>query len=259
MTHIAGGLRVVRKIALPGDCVVALCSPDAQPDKFPNWVHVLLWLFGAFLDVVYQAVHWLLIAALVALIVTHAHAGPVIPRQAVEHQRLLIREARAQWGLTAPTATFAAQIHQESRWRADAVSPAGAQGMAQFMPATARWMPEIAPHTGDPMPFNPAWSIRAMLVFDRWLWQRVQAETPCDRMAMTLAAYNGGLAWVQRDARLAAAHGFNPRRWWDHVETVNAGRNRAAFTENRGYPRRILLSIEDVYRRAGWGEGMCHD
>ena len=200
-----------------------------------------------------------IVVTLFVLFLSHAQANPVIPKRAVEHQRLLIREARAQWGLQAPVATFAAQIHQESHWRSDAVSHAGAQGLAQFMPATAKWLPSISPETGQPMPYNPAWSIRAMLIYDRWLYQRVHAQTDCDRMAMALAAYNGGLGWVQRDARLAAARGFDPRRWWNHVEAVNAGRSRAAFTENRGYPRRILLQIEDVYRSASWGEGMCHE
>jgi len=37
-----------------------------------------------------------------------------------------------------PADFFARLIWQESRFKADAVSPAGAQGVAQFMPATAR-------------------------------------------------------------------------------------------------------------------------
>ena len=188
-----------------------------------------------------------------------AHSAPSIPAQALQHRSQLIREARVQWGMSAPTATFAAQIHQESTWYADAVSPVGAQGLAQFMPSTARWLPTVAPDTGKPLPFNPGWSLRALVTYDRWLWQRVQAVTPCDRMAMTLAAYNGGLGWVQRDARLAAARGLDARRWWDNVETVNAGRNRAALTENRGYPRRILLTLEPAYMAAGWGMGMCSE
>ncbi|AAS95608.1 transglycosylase SLT domain-containing protein [Nitratidesulfovibrio vulgaris] len=199
----------------------------------------------------------LLVLALMWTSVTKA--APSIPAQALQHRYQLIREARVQWGMSAPTATFAAQIHQESTWNADAVSPVGAQGLAQFMPATARWLPQVAPDTGKPLPFNPAWSLRALVTYDRWLWQRVQAVTPCDRMAMTLAAYNGGLGWVQRDARLAAARGLDARRWWDNVETVNAGRNRAALTENRGYPRRILLTLEPAYMAAGWGGGICSE
>ncbi|HEU6436123.1 MAG TPA: transglycosylase SLT domain-containing protein [Nitratidesulfovibrio sp.] len=185
---------------------------------------------------------------------THA---ATIPREAKAYRSLLVRVARVEWGMAAPVATFAAQVHQESEWNPDAVSPVGAEGLAQFMPATARWLPQVAPQTGEPMPRNPAWALRAMVAYDRWLHERASAATPCDRMAMTLSAYNGGLGWVQRDARLAASRGFDPRRWWHHTESVNAGRSRAAFAENRGYPRRILHTLESMYEAAGWGAGSC--
>lgn len=72
----------------------------------------------------------LLVLALMWTSITKA--APSIPAQALQHCFQLIREARVQWGMSAPTATFAAQIHQESTWNADAVSPVGAQGLAQF-------------------------------------------------------------------------------------------------------------------------------
>ncbi len=196
------------------------------------------------------------LAALTFWDVASARAAE-IPREAKAYRSLLVRVARVEWGMTAPVATFAAQVHQESEWNPDAVSPVGAEGLAQFMPATAAWMPNIVPQTGEPNPRNPAWALRNMAGYDRWLHERVSAATPCDRMAKTLAAYNGGLGWVQRDARLAASRGFDPRRWWDNVESVNAGRSRAAFTENRGYPRRILHTLEPMYEASGWGAGSC--
>lgn len=179
-----------------------------------------------------------------------------IPRQALAHRAMLTREARAVWGLDAPVATFAAQIHQESAWREDAVSRAGAQGLAQFMPATAKWLPEVAPETGQPLPFSPSWAIRAMVTYDRWLWRRVSAATDCDRWAMTLAAYNGGLGWVRKDQALARAAGMNPGIW-SHVALHNAGRSAANFRENRAYPTRILDKWTPIYRAAGWGPGGC--
>ena len=149
-------------------------------------------------------------------IAVQAWAG-VIPTQAERYRALLIREARVIWGMDAPVATFAAQIHQESMWRADAVSRAGAQGLAQFMPATARWLPSVAPRTGEPLPLNPSWSIRAMLEYDRWLYQRIPAAPVCDRWAMTLSAYNGGLGWLRRDRALAAEYGLDSSRWERYV------------------------------------------
>lgn len=76
-------------------------------------------------------------------------------------------------------------------------------------------------------------------------------------MAMTLSAYNGGLGWLRRDVRLTKTFGLNPRLWWKHVETVNAGRAKWAIKENRGYPRRILFLLEPLYEKAGWGKGVC--
>jgi soluble lytic murein transglycosylase-like protein len=181
-----------------------------------------------------------------------------VPRQAKQHRALLTREARAVWGMDAPIATFAAQIHQESAWRENAVSHAGAQGLAQFMPATARWLPQVAPETGEPLPFSPSWAIRAMVTYDRWLYRRVGAWTDCDRWAFTLSAYNGGLGWVQRDKAVTRAKGMDPNTW-SHVALHNAGRSAANFRENRGYPTRILGPLTNLYRAAGWGKGACDD
>lgn len=200
----------------------------------------------------------------------YAQAGASVPENALRYRAELIRNARATWGLNAPVATFAAQIHQESRWRADAVSPVGAQGMAQFMPATARWIAEIYPSlascaaaasepdcAANKRPLNPGWALRALVIYDRYLWERIEAASPCERMAMTLSAYNGGLGWVNRDRRLAAASGANRLVWFDHIERFNAGRSAAAFRENRGYPQVILRTFEPRYVKAGFGQGVC--
>lgn len=54
-----------------------------------------------------------------------AHAQPV-PHLAARYKLTLLREAHSQWGLNAPVAALAAQVHQESGWRPDAVSRVGA-------------------------------------------------------------------------------------------------------------------------------------
>ena len=186
-----------------------------------------------------------------------AHAAEVtIPRAAQQYRATLVRAALATWGLDAPVAVFAAQVHTESWWRNDTVSHAGAQGLAQFMPATARWLPSVAPETGKPAPFNPGWSLRALCVYDKWLWDRVAGHDDFERMAFTLSAYNGGLGWVNRDRKKARALGLDDRVWFGSVENVNSGRGRAAFAENRQYPRRILKERQRAYIKAGWGRGI---
>ena len=186
-----------------------------------------------------------------------ANAADAIPQQAARYRADLTRCARLYWGFEAPVATFAAQVHQESRWREDARSPVGAQGLTQFMPATAKWMGNVDPELAGAQPFNPGWALRALAAYDRWLWERVRASTPCDRMAMALSAYNGGLGWIAKDKAMAARNGYEPLDWFDSVESFNSGRNAAAFRENRHYPRRILYELEPLYHDAGWGKGAC--
>lgn len=184
-----------------------------------------------------------------------AHAQ--VPSDAHPHRADLTRAARTQWGLDAPVADFAGQVHQESGWRPDAVSRVGAEGMAQFMPATARWWCDLhGMHGAECAPRNPTWALRALVGYDRWLWERIVGTADdCDRMAMTLSAYNGGLGWVQRDRALASSTGLDSSRYWGAVETVNAGRAAWAIRENRDYPRRILHRHAPHY--AAWGRSTC--
>jgi len=82
----------------------------------------------------------LIVVACLWLATCAAKAADHIPDEAQRQRSTLIRMARAEWGLDAPVAAFAAQLQQESGWQADAVSRVGARGMAQFMPSTARWV-----------------------------------------------------------------------------------------------------------------------
>lgn len=187
-----------------------------------------------------------------------AHAADSIPRAAEQHRRTLVRAAQQGWGLDAPVATLAGQVHQESAWRADARSPVGAQGLAQFVPATSDWMARLYPDSlGPAQPWNAGWALRAMVQYNRWHAARIQASGACEQWAMMLSAYNGGLGWLNRDKRLASASGADPLAWFGSVERYNAGRSAANFRENRGYPRNILLRWEPLYAAAGWGKGVC--
>jgi soluble lytic murein transglycosylase-like protein len=183
---------------------------------------------------------------------------PVIPERSFLYRFRLEREAAQVFGIDAPVARLAAQIHQESRWRPDARSPVGASGLTQFMPATAAWLPRVCPTVGPPDPLDPDWAIRAMICYNAWLHDRVvDAAGPCDRWAFTLSAYNGGEAWVRRDRARARTRGADPDRWFGHVE-LHTPRSVRARDENRGYVRRILIDLEPLYERAGWpGKPVC--
>ena len=186
-----------------------------------------------------------------------------LPAGAARHRSELVRVSRAVWGLEAPISVFAAQIHTESWWRNDTVSSAGAEGLAQFLPSTAQWLPSVVPdlerEAGKPAPFNPGWALRALVSYDAWLWKRVCGESDLERMAFTLSAYNGGIGWITRDCREAARLGYCPERWFNQVERANSGRRASSFRENRRYVRLILLERQYLYLRAGWGPGIVDE
>lgn len=194
---------------------------------------------------------------LVALCILAPAVGAQVPQDAQRYKRDLIRNARLVWGLDAPISTFAAQIEQESGWKPGARSYVGAVGLAQFMPETASWIAGIVPALASNEPTNPIWAIRALVEYDKWIYDRVTGANHCERMAKALSGYNGGMGWVQRDEKLAASKGYNPAFWFDNVERVNAGRKDAFWQENRGYPKRILRKLEPNYAKADWGIASC--
>lgn len=207
-----------------------------------------------------MAIRMILLMALLSAPLPQRALASDIPRAAERHRAELIRVSRAVWGLDAPVAVFAAQVHTESWWRNGTVSPAGAQGLAQFLPSTAEWLPRAVPdlerEAGRPAPFNPGWALRALVSYDKWLWERLDGADACQRMAFTLSAYNGGIGWVGRDRNTAGRQGRDQSRWFGQVEEADAGRSASSFRENRRYVRLILLERQHWYRKAGWGPGI---
>lgn len=193
----------------------------------------------------------ILLAALVPLV-----AYAEIPDAARPWQRELVRQTRLGWGLDAPIATLAAQVETESGFKADARSRVGALGLAQFMPATAKWISGAYSALAANEPLNPAWALRALATYDRYLWDRQPlAASDCERAAFMQSAYNGGETALAREQDACLTIGCDPDRWWGNVERMR-GRGDAAWRENRGYPRRIRAR-EPIYVDAGWGSGLC--
>lgn len=192
------------------------------------------------------------VALLLLIVATVAQAAePQMPHAAQRYKLTLKREAHRVWGLDAPVATFAAQVHQESRWRHDARSPVGAVGLAQFMPATAGWIGGMDSLLAARDPINPTWALRALVVYDKWLHERITADSPCERMAFALSAYNGGLGWVYKRQRLSDRPGV----CLGATCTLNPGVSPASQRENAHYPTAILGTFEPLY--GTWGARSC--
>lgn len=189
----------------------------------------------------------------VLLLAWAQQANAQIPTDAAKYKHQLRQQAHLIWGLDAPTSTFAAQIHQESHWKATARSHVGAEGLSQFMPSTAVWISGVYPDLADNAPTNPTWAIRALIRYDKFLIDRIAAENKCEHMAFALSAYNGGLGWVNK----RKAKSSQPQRCLNATCEINPGITAANQRENADYPRRILLKHEPLYVNAGWGAGSC--
>jgi soluble lytic murein transglycosylase-like protein len=144
---------------------------------------------------------------------------PGAPHAYADH---VARAARGCDGL--PARVLAAQLETESRWDPRAVSPAGAVGLAQFMPATWAEYGVDADRDGSADPRDPVDAIHAAARYDCALRTAV-AGLPGDEVTLVLAAYNAGPSAV-----------------------LDAG-GVPAIAETREYVRRVLARVAQ-HRRA---------
>ncbi|MCC4308529.1 transporter substrate-binding domain-containing protein [Alcanivorax marinus] len=106
------------------------------------------------------------------------------------------------------------QMYQESRFNPDARSFAGAQGLMQVMPRTARQFGFSDPH-------DPEQGIAAGMAYLQWLEDRFpQRLELAQKLYFGLAAYNAGAGHVEDARRLAQRLGKDPDVWFDNVETA---------------------------------------
>ena len=105
---------------------------------------------------------------------------------------------------------LASQAFQESRFKPDARSWAGAMGLLQLMPRTAR-------EFGVTNPQDPEDNVRGAVKFLKWLddfWSnRITNED--ERLKFVLASYNCGAGHVQDAQRLTEKYGGDTERWAD--------------------------------------------
>ena len=108
---------------------------------------------------------------------------------------------------------IASIIFQESQFDTHASSWAGATGLMQLMPETAKSF-------GVEDILDPQQNIRGGIRLLSWLDSQFKSEIPDpeERISFVLAAYNVGLGHVQDAQRLAGKFGKNPFRWANNVD-----------------------------------------
>lgn len=131
------------------------------------------------------------------------------------------------------------QCQVESGLRSDAVSPAGARGLCQFIPTTWKEWGE----SGE-SPFDARASIKAAARYMRWQWSHwvLRPRPRTCQYELALAAYNAGLGNILR-AQLEADDAL----CWDSIQERLGGVTGRHAAETRNYVDRNRKS----YRAAG--------
>ncbi|MEM7497468.1 MAG: transglycosylase SLT domain-containing protein [Pseudomonadota bacterium] len=130
---------------------------------------------------------------------------------------------------------IAAQGFQESGLDQEKRSPAGAVGIMQLLPSTAR-----DENVGIPDIEDPERNVEAGIKYLRFLRDRYFADedlSPEDRVFLSLAAYNAGPGNIRTARAKAAEMGLDPNIWFDNVEVATA---RVVSREPVVYVRNIL-------------------
>lgn len=108
---------------------------------------------------------------------------------------------------------ISAVIYQESRFNSEAGSWAGAYGLMQIMPSTAK-------RFGIEDISNPEQNIKGGVLFINWINKQFVNSIPdsIQRIKFILASYNIGLGHVMDAQRLAEKFGKNRTVWDDNVD-----------------------------------------
>lgn len=123
---------------------------------------------------------------------------------------------------------LASVVYQESHFIATGVSWAGARGLMQLMPETAK-------RFGATNPDNPVQSLRAgvdfLIYLDR-MWEKKVPDAH-ERLKFVLASYNAGLSHITDARLLTEKYQGDPNRWEDNVEYYLLKKSDPKFYRDR--------------------------
>lgn len=145
---------------------------------------------------------------------------------------------------------LASQIYQESRFNPNATSWAGARGLMQMMPKTAKAY-------GVNNPSDPELSMRGAVEYLRELdyyWRDIEDEQ--ERIKFVLASYNVGQYHVRDAQRLAEKYDHDPNIWDGNVAHFLKQKSKPEYYNDEvvkyGYCRgsEPTRYVEDILKRS---------
>jgi membrane-bound lytic murein transglycosylase F len=148
---------------------------------------------------------------------------------------------------------IAAQAYQESHLNPRAKSRAGARGLMQLLPSTARSL-DVTDI------YNPVENINGGVRYLKKLYNRFDQADDNNRLLIALAAYNVGQGHVQDARKLARKKKLDPNQWESLAETLPLLRYRKYYkhakygycrgTEPVKYIKQIMIYY-DILKRQG--------
>jgi membrane-bound lytic murein transglycosylase F len=156
---------------------------------------------------------------------------------------------------------IAAQIYQESHLNPLAKSQAGARGLMQLLPSTARSL-----DVKDIQ--NPVENINAGVEHLKNLYERFDKAQDSDRLQISLAAYNAGHGHIEDARNLAVKMKLDPNLWESLEKTLPLLRYRKYYKNAKyGYCRgtepvlyiKQIMIYYDILKRQGieYAEGQA--
>jgi len=179
--------------------------------------------------------------AIVALALA-VFATPAAAQRFPDRYDAAIEAAAARHWPGVPWRLWKAQLWQESRLTPDAVSPAGARGIAQFMPATwseiTRAMGLVDVHPAMAEPAIEAGAFFMARLRKQWT---PAAPDPGDLHRLAQASYNAGPGNIRRAARACGprADGREMETDWAKVALCLPAITGPHSAETTGYVRLI--------------------
>ena len=148
---------------------------------------------------------------------------------------------------------IAAQMYQESHLNPRAKSHAGARGLMQLLPSTARSL-----NVNDI--YNPVENINAGVRYLKKLYESFDEVDDTNRLLIALASYNVGRGHVQDARKLAVRMNLDPNLWDSLVQTLPLLRYRKYYKKAKyGYCRgtepiiyiKQIMIYYDILKRQG--------